>query len=173
MPAMNFDQALRAERWQALTLGIPGMSRGADASRLRTARRVWHEYEAYSHKVYDSQIWTYDPDPRPSFCLHPLILAHGNIQRVIDAPDFAADVLQDLGRGYREEIVSDEDGTRWERFSPTVDGYRAAARETAHIRAQLELHGLVTPRSRGRAVTYRFLPPRDEPLGNLGIEPPF
>ncbi|MFE7503832.1 hypothetical protein [Promicromonospora sp. NPDC057488] len=173
MPAMNFDQALRAERWHALTLGIAGMSSGANASRLRTARRVWDGYEAYSQKVYDSQIWTYDPDPQPSFCLYPLIQAAGSIQRVVDAPDFAAEVLQDLGRGYREEIVSDEDGTRWERFRPTINGYRAAARETAHIRAQLQLHGLIPPRPRGQAVAYGFLPPRDEPLGELGIEPPF
>lgn len=173
MPAMNFDQALRAERWHALTLGIPGMSPGAGASRLRTARRVWQEYVAYSQRVYDSQIWTYDPDPQPSFCLHRLIEAGGNIQRVVDAPDFSGEFLQDMGRGYREEIVSDEDGTRWERFSPTIDGYRAAARETAHIRAQLQLRGLIPPRPRGQAVTFGFLPSRYEPPTDSGVEPPF
>ena len=173
MPAMNFDQAMRAERWHALTLGIPGMGPGANASRLRTARRVEREYTAYSNRVYARATGTVDPDPQHPFCLYRLIKAGGNIQRVIDARDFAAEVLQDMGRGYREEIVSDEDGTRWERFSPTIDGYRAAARETAHIRAQLELHGLIAPRPRGHAVTYGFLPPRDEALAVLGVDPPF
>jgi hypothetical protein len=170
---MNFDEAMRAERWHALTLGIPGMNSGANASRLRTARRVWREYQAYSRRVYDSQIWTYDPDPQPSFCLYPLIEAGGNIQRVVDAPNFAAKVLQHMGRGHREEIVSDEDGTRWECLSPTIDGYRAAAQETAYIRAHLQLSGLIPRRPRGHAVTYGFLPPRYEPPSDPGVEPPF
>ncbi|MDR7381270.1 hypothetical protein [Promicromonospora iranensis] len=173
MPAMNFDQALRAEPWHALALGIPGMSPGANASRLRTARRVWREYQTYSQTVYDSQIWTYDPDPQPSFCLYPLIEAGGSIQRVVDAPNFATKVLDHIGRGYREEIVSDEDGTRWERFGPGINDYRAAARETAHIRAQLQLRGLILPRPRGHAVTYGFLPPRYEPPAAPGVEPSF
>ncbi|MFI9488569.1 hypothetical protein ACIG47_19435 [Promicromonospora sp. NPDC052451] len=167
MPAMNFDQALRAERWHALTLGIPGMSPGANASRLRTARRVWAEYVTYSQKVYDSQRWTYDPDPRPSFCLYPLIEAGGN------GPEFTGTALDDMGREHREEIVSDEDDTGWEGFGPDIDDYRAAARETAHIRAQLQIRGLVPPRPRSQAVTFRFLPPRDEPPTSTGIEPPF
>ncbi|MFI8528150.1 hypothetical protein ACIGB8_27070 [Promicromonospora sukumoe] len=173
MPAMNFDQAMRADRWQALTLGIPGMSPGADASRLRAARRVEREYVAYSDRVYARATGTVDPDPQHPFCLYRLIKAGGNIQRVVDAPDFAAETLQDMGRGYREEIMSDEDGTRWESFSPTIDGYRAAARETAHIRAQLQLHGLVLPRPRGQAVTFGFLPPRQEPPTDPGVAPPF
>jgi len=173
MPAMTFDQAMRAERWRALTLGIPGMSPGADASRLRTARRVEREYTAYSDRVYARATGTVDPDPQHPFCLYRLIRAGGNIQRVVDAPDFAAEVLQHMGRGYREEIVSDEDGTRWESFSPTIDGYPAAARETAHIRTQLELHGLIAPRPRGHAVTFGFLPPRYEPPTDPGVEPPF
>jgi hypothetical protein len=171
MAAMNFDQALHAERWHALTLGIPGMGPGADASRLRTARCVWQEYVAYSQRVYDSQIWPYDPDPRPSFCLYPLIEAAGSIQRVVDAPDFADKVLDDMGRGYREEIVSDEAGIRWEGFGLTIDGYHAAAREAVHIRAQLQLRGLIAPRLRGQAVTYGFLHPRYEPLATRVSSP--
>ncbi|WP_423464181.1 hypothetical protein ACO229_06405 [Promicromonospora sp. MS192] len=173
MPAMSFDQALRAERWHALTLGFPGMSPGADASRLRTARRVWAEYVTYSQKVYDSQHWTYDPDPRPSFCLYPLIEAGGNIQRLVDRPEFAGQVLDDMDRGHREEIVSDQDGTRWEGLGPDIDDYPAAARETAHIRAQLQIRDLIPPRPRGQAAAFGFLPPRDEPPTSTGIEPPF
>ena len=79
MPAMNFDQAMRAERWHALTLGIPGLGPGADASRLRTARRIELEYDAYSERVYARATGTVDPDPQHPFCLYRLIKADGNI----------------------------------------------------------------------------------------------
>lgn len=96
---MTFDQAMRADRWQALTLGIPGKSPGADASRLRTARRVEREYAAYSDRVYARATGTVDPDPQHPFCLYRLINAGGNIQRVVDAPDFAAEILHDIRAG--------------------------------------------------------------------------
>lgn len=171
MPAMTLNRAMRAERWHALTLGIPGMSPGADASRLRTALLLEREFRAYSNGFYARATNSLDPDPRLPFCLHRLITERGNIQRIVDAPDFAGEVLDHMDRGYREELVSDDDGSRWESFVPAVDDYRAAARETAHIRAQL--HGLIAPRPRGHAVTYGFLPPRYKPPTDPGVEPPF
>jgi hypothetical protein len=176
MPAMNFVQAMAAERWHALALGIPGMSAGADASRLRTARRVEEEYLDFRDALYARSFGPVDPDPGPPFCLPILIQAKGNIQRVLDAPYFAGQVLEHMGRGPREEARSDEDGDRWVSVHPTIHDYRAAGREAAHIRAELEIRGLVPRRAPGQPVIFRFTqvyPQYPMPPHDPGIEPPF
>lgn len=142
---------------------------GADASRLRTARRVQQEYIAYSDRVYARATGTIDPNPQPPFCLHWIINADGNIQRVVDSPDFARVVLNHLGLGDREEFFHDEDGSRWETISPQIDDYRTAAREAAHIRAELQTRGLIRPRARGQAVTFGFTSP--EPSSRTELRP--
>lgn len=176
MPAMNFVQAMAVDRWYALTLGIPGMSPGADASRLRAARHVQEEYLDFRDALYARSFGPVDPDPGPPFCLPRLIQAKGNIRRVLDAPDFAGQVLEHMGRGHREEARSDEDGDRWVSVHPTIYDYRAAAREAAHIRAELEIRYLVPHRARGQAVIFGFTPAYPQypkPLHDPGIEPPF
>lgn len=176
MPAMNFTQAMAVDRWHALTLGIPGMSPGADASRLRAARRVQEEYLDFRDALYARSFGPVDPDPGPPFCLPRLIQAKGNIQRVLDAPDFAEQVLEHMGRGPREEARCDEDGDRWVVVYPTSDDYRAAAQEAARIRAELEIRGLVPRRARGQAVIFGFTPADPQfptPSHDPGIEPPF
>jgi hypothetical protein len=145
-------------RWHALTLGIPGISPGADASRLRAARRVQEEYLDFRDALYTRSFGPVDPDPGPPFCLPRLIRAKGNIQRVLDGPDFAGQVLEHMGRGPREEARSDEDGDRWVSVHPTIYDYRAAAREAARIRAELEIRGLIPRRTPGQAVIFGFTP---------------
>ncbi|WP_454859713.1 hypothetical protein [Promicromonospora soli] len=152
------------------------MSPEADATRLRTARRIEEEYDAYSERVYAQATGTVDPDPQHPFCLYRLIKAGGNIQHVVDAPDFADEVLDHMGRGYREEIASDEDGTRWVSRGPEAADYRAAARESAHIRSQLEARGLIPPRAQGQAGGFGITSPssfsRTEPRPDPDLDPP-
>jgi hypothetical protein len=85
--------------------------------------------------------------------------------------------MEHMGRGPREEPRSDEDGDRWILVSPTIYDYRAAAREAARIRAELEIRGLIPPRIRGQAVIFGFTPPdlgsRPESHRERGVEPPF
>jgi hypothetical protein len=81
-----------------------------------------------------------------------------------------------MGRGPREEARSDEDGDRWVSVYPTIHDYRAAAREAAHIRAQLEIRGLIPRHTPGQAVIFGFTPAYPQytkPAHDPGIEPPF
>ena len=159
MPDMDLATALRASRAGALTLGVPAGVAGGAARRLRAARRIRAEHHERSNAAYDQSCWPVEPDVPAPFGLYELIREQGDVQRVVTAPDFALTVLNHLGRGYREEIRPDEDGTRWVAVAPTTADYRAAAQEAASIRAELAACGHLPRRNPGRPVVYRFTPP--------------
>ncbi|GAA1854497.1 hypothetical protein [Myceligenerans crystallogenes] len=136
-------------RPDALTLGIPGCDAAANRARLAAAARIHEEQVQYDAAVYAeaaAQRTTVDPDPIRPFGLDALLQARGDVQAVVDDPDFARSVLKDMGRGWREEIVSDEDGTRWGTIIPTPAEEAEAAYQAVLIHDELANRGIVASR---------------------------
>lgn len=145
---LTYKLALSLDRVAALTLGVPGRDQDAWGQRLAVAEAIRAEHMEIEQRAYAVAHWMNEPDIPAPFGTYALVTAGGDVQAVVDSPDFEYLVLDDMGRGHREEIVSDEDGTRWERFGPTEHDYAEARAEAAQIRAQLVAAGVIDAAAR-------------------------
>lgn len=164
---LTYKPALFLDRPAALTLGVPGRDQDAWAQRLAVAAAIRAEHMEIEQRAYAVAHWMDEPDIPAPFGTYALVTAGGDVQAVVDGPDFEYLVLSDMGRSYREEIVSDEDGTRWERFGPDDHDYAEARAEAAQIRAQLVAAGVIDAAVRPQPE------PRPEPTPEQLDELPF
>ncbi|RPF21305.1 hypothetical protein [Myceligenerans xiligouense] len=144
---ITLKTALALSRADALMLGVHARDRAANARRLAIAQAIRQEHQQASETAYgraaeqkDIMNEPYVPAP---FGLFQLIRAAGDIQAVLDLPDFENLVLDDMGRGYRQELVSDEDGTRYETIEPGRSDLAEASYQAALTHEELRAHGLV------------------------------
>ncbi|RPF21431.1 hypothetical protein [Myceligenerans xiligouense] len=145
--AITLKAALGLSRADALMLGVHGRDAAANARRLAVAQAIREEYQRVSDAAYgraadrkDVMSEPYVPAP---FGLVQLIRAEGDVRAVVGQPDFEDLVLDDMGHGYREELVNDEDGTRYEGFGPSRMDLAEASYQAALIHQELRSRGIV------------------------------
>lgn len=151
---------LAMSRPDALMLGVSGRDAAANAARFTAARHVYEDQKRFDASVYaraTRQRTMVDPDPVRPFGLDALLHARGDVQAVVDDPGFAHSVLDDMRRGYREEIISDEDGTRYESFGPTPAEEAEGAYQAALIHEELADRGVVASRAVARTPVHDAL----------------
>lgn len=144
---ITLKTTLGLARADALMLGVPGRDAAANARRLTVAQAIREEHQQVSDAAYrraaERKDFMNEPHVPEPFGLYQLIHAKGDVQAVLNEPGFEDLVLQDMGRGHREELVSDEDGTRYERFGPDRMDLAEASYQAALIHQELRAHGLV------------------------------
>jgi len=95
---MDRQEALRADRVTALTLGVAGTGPAAERLRLAVARRIRREQQAVENEAYrragESAGFSVEPDVPAPFGLDELLTAKGSIQNVVDHPGFAHAVMR-------------------------------------------------------------------------------
>lgn len=144
---ITLKTALGLSRADALMLGVPGRDAAANARRLAVAQAIREEHRQVSDAAYrraaERKDFMNEPHVPEPFGLYQLIHAKGDVQAVLNEPGFEDLVLQDMGRGHREELVSDENGIRYEGFGPDRSDVAEASYQAALIHQELRAHRLV------------------------------
>lgn len=143
--SITYEDARRMDRADSLLLGVPGRDAAAAARRLEVAENLAAEWNRVADEAYRSSHWTQEPSIPEPFGLSAIIKAGGDVQAVVGRPDFDHLVLEDLGLGGSETVVSDEDGTRYEWVSPSADDWDTARSEAVSIRRALAARGHINP----------------------------
>lgn len=94
---MNYDEALNANREDALTLGVAGNSVPAQRERAALAARFRHEWATRVDAIYAGAQPPEEPQVRAPFALWLVDRERGDLSRVIESSELIEALRDDLG----------------------------------------------------------------------------